>query len=298
MTSTTHPVESTATTLYVALELSTKEWWLTMSPTPRARPRRVRVRVGDREGIGIALQAARTHFGLPGDAPVVSCHEAGRDGFWPHRLLTTLGVRNLVVDSSSIEVSRRARHVKTDRIDGEKLLRLLLRHGGGERGMWHVVHVPSPAVEDARHASRGRTTIQAERTRYRNRIHALLALHGVRLRLDAQFPARVAAATDWADKPLPAGVQARLQLMWRLLGAVDAERVQARAADERRLRTGAAVPTPAQRWYACEASRRAVPRSSPTSCGVATFAIVVNWVGSRAWSRRPMPAGHATWTKD
>ena len=247
MTSTTHPVESTPATLYVALELSTKEWWLTMSPAPRVRSRRVRVRVGHREDLVGALQAARRRFGLAADALVVSCYEAGRDGFWPHRLLTTLGVTNLVVDSSSIEMSRRARQVKTDRIDGEKLLRLLVRHGGGERGMWHVVQVPSPAVEDARHASRGRTMIQAERTRYRNRIHGLLALHGVRLRLDAQFPARVAAATDWAGEPLPAGVQTRLQLMWRLLGAVDAERVQARAADERRLRAGTAVPTPAQR---------------------------------------------------
>ena len=86
MTSTTHPVESTPVTLYVALELSTKEWWLTMSPTPRARPRRVRVRVGDREGLAGALRAARLHFGLADDAPVVSCYEAGRDGFWPHRL--------------------------------------------------------------------------------------------------------------------------------------------------------------------------------------------------------------------
>ena len=126
MTSTTHPIESTPETLYVALELSTKEWWLTMSPTP-ARDhgacgcesvigRDSRVRCGPRV----------SHFGLADDAPVVSCYEAGRDGFWPHRLLTALGVTNLVVDSSSIELPRRARPVKTDRIDGEKLLRLLL----------------------------------------------------------------------------------------------------------------------------------------------------------------------------
>jgi len=115
MTSTTHPVESTPATLYVALELSTKEWWLTMSPSPHVRARRVRVRVGDHEGLAGALHAARSHFGLPSDGPIVSCYEAGRDGFWPHRLLATLGVTNLVVDSSSIEVSRRARQVKTDR---------------------------------------------------------------------------------------------------------------------------------------------------------------------------------------
>ena len=91
------------------------------------------------------------------------------------------------------------------------MLRLLLRHWGGERDMWQVVHVPAREVEDARHASRGLTTLQAERTRYRNRIHSLLALHGVsRMRLDAQFPARLATTPDSAGVPLPLGVQARV----------------------------------------------------------------------------------------
>ena len=240
----------------MALELSTKEWWLTMAPTPGARPRRVRVSVGDRPALATVLHVTRAHFGLAPEAPVVSCYEAGRDGFWPHRLLTALGATNLVVDSSSIEVSRRARQVKTDRVDGEKLLRLLLRHGGGERGVWQVVHVPLPTVEDARHASRGRTTLQGERTRYRNRIHALLALHGVRLRLDGTFPARLAAVTDWAGEPLRSGVRGRLLLMWRLLQAIEAERVQARAADERRLRDRAAAPAAQQLVRLCGVAAR------------------------------------------
>ena len=160
-----------------------------------------------------------------------------------------LGVTNLVVDSSSIEVPRRARRAKTDRLDGEKLLRLLLRHWGGERGMWQVVHVPSRDVEDARHASRGLTTLQAERTRYRNRIHSLLALHGVRrLRLDARFPERLAAAGDWAGAPLPPGVQARVLDTWRLLQAVEAERQRARRTERQQVRTTATpAVTPAQR---------------------------------------------------
>ena len=134
-----------------------------------------------------------------------SCYEAGRDGFWPHRWLTQLGVTNLVVDSSSIEVPRRARRAKTDRLDGEKLLRLLLRHWGGERGMWHVVAVPTREQEDARHASRGLKTLQTERTRDRNRIHSLLALHGVRRRLDAQFADRLDEVRDWAGDPAAGG---------------------------------------------------------------------------------------------
>jgi transposase len=247
MTSTTHQPESTVAALYVALELSTKEWWLTMSVGPNVKRHRVRVAVGDRGGLARALAAAKARFGLWVDAPVRGCYEAGREGFWPHRLLTALGVTNLVVDSSSIEVSRRLRHAKTDRLDGAKLLRLLMRHWGGERDMWHVVSVPSCEVEDARHASRARTTLQIERTRYRNRIHALLALHGVRLRLDRGLPERLATATDWAGMPLPAGIQARVLQLWRLLYAVETERHRARYAEDRQVHATTATPTCAQR---------------------------------------------------
>ena len=240
MTSTTHQAECTAATLYVACELGAKEWLLTMSVGPGAPRQRARVRPGDRAGLLRALAQAKARLGLAVDAAVRSCYEAGRDGFWPHRWLTALGVTSLVVDSSSIEVSRRARRAKTDRLDGEKLLRLLLRHWGGERDLWQVVHVPWPDVEDARHASRGLTTLQAERTRYRNRIHGLLALHGVgRLRLDGRLPERLAATSDWAGAPLPVGVQARVLETWRLLQAVEAERQRARRLERQRIRSTA-----------------------------------------------------------
>jgi transposase len=229
--------------LYVALELSAKEWWLTMSVGASAARVRARVVPGDRAGLERALQGARTRFGLSAAAPVRSCYEAGRDGFWPHRLLTQVGVSNLVVDSSSIEVTRRARQVKTDRLDGDKLLRMLLRYWGGERELWQVVQVPTRAAEDARQASRGLTTLTAERTRYRNRIHSLLALHGVRrVALDARFPARMAAAHDWAGEPLPAGLQARLLQSWRVLRCVEAERQAARRSERQAVRA-AAPPT-------------------------------------------------------
>jgi transposase len=242
MTSTAHRPESTAAALYVAIELSTKEWWLTMSPAPDARRHRVRVQPGDRPALAQALGEGKRRAGLSAAAPMRSCYEAGRDGFWPDRLLTQLGVVNLVVDSSSIEVPRRQRRAKTDRLDGEKLLRLLLRHWGGERGMWQVVRVPTPAVEDARHASRGLTTLQAERTRYRNRIRGLLALHGVtRVRLDAQLPARLATLPDWAGAPLPPGVVARILETVRLLAVVERERRHARQRERQQVRPGAAV---------------------------------------------------------
>jgi transposase len=245
MTSTTHRHESTAATLYVACELSAKEWLLTMSTAPDARRQRARLRSGDCAGLEQVLARAKARGGLAPDAPVRSCYEAGRDGFWPHRLLTTLGVRNLVVDSSSIEVSRRARRAKTDRLDGEKLLRMLLRYWGGERKLWQVVHVPSREAEDARHASRGLTTLQAERTRYRNRIHSLLALHGVpRLRLDARLPERLATVRDWAGDALPPGVQARVLETWRLLEGVEAERQRARRTERQQVRPTAVSGNP------------------------------------------------------
>jgi transposase len=249
MDSTTHQPESTAAALYVACELSTKEWLLTMSTAADARRQRARVRPGDREAVHRVVAAAKARAGVAADAPVRSCYEAGRDGFWPHRFLTAVGVTNLVVDSSSIEVPRRARRAKTDRLDGEKLLRLLRRQWGGERDRWHVVHVPAREVEDARHASRGLTTLQAERTRYRNRIHSLLALHGVpRVRLDAQFPARLATTPDWAGVPLPPGVQARVLDTWRLLQAVETERHRVRRTERQQVRaTATTARTPAQR---------------------------------------------------
>ncbi len=249
MTSTTHRNECNAAALYTAFELSAKEWLLTMSTAADARRQRARVRPGDRGALERVLVTAKARFGLAPAAPVRSCYEAGRDGFYPHRLLTALGVVNLVVDSSSIEVSRRARRAKTDRLDGEKLLRMLFRHWGGEKDMWHVVHVPSREVEDARHASRALTTLQGERTRYRNRIHSLLALHGVpRLRLDAQLPERLATVRDWAGEALPPGVRARVLETWRLLQSVEAERQRARRTERQQVRaTAATANTTAQR---------------------------------------------------
>jgi transposase len=109
------------------------------------------------------------------------------------------------------------------------------------------VRVPSPVAEDARHASRSLTTLQAERTRYRNRIHSLLALHGsTKLRIDAQFPHRLETARDWAGAPLGEGLCARLRETWRLLRQVEAER-QTRRRVERAQVAASAPPTIAQR---------------------------------------------------
>jgi transposase len=134
--------------------------------------------------------------------------------------------------------------------------------------MWQVVHVPSREAEDARHASRGLTTLQAERTRYRNRIRGLLALHGVRrVRIDAQLPLRLATVTDWAGLPLPDGVVARVRETHRLLQAVECARQRARRQERERVRARQAV-TCAQRL----AQLRAVAARSATILADELFA--------------------------
>ena len=117
--------------LYMAMDLSKKRWRLVFGDGRRRRQASVEGR--NLVELGEALDLARERFELPADVRVVSCYEAGRDGFWLHRYLTGMGVENRVVDSSSIEVNRRKRQAKTDRLDGDKLLTMLIREEGGER---------------------------------------------------------------------------------------------------------------------------------------------------------------------
>jgi transposase len=139
--------------LYMALELSDRTWKvLFASPAGRRRERNVAAR--DVAALVAEIAAAKRRLGLSAQARVVSCYEAGRDGFWLDRALRANGIDNLVVDSSSIEVARRARRAKTDRVDLVKLMGLLLRWVAGERKVWSVVRVPSAEAEDIRQLSR------------------------------------------------------------------------------------------------------------------------------------------------
>lgn len=210
MTATTHSASSVReATLYVAFELSKKEWKLGLSSGVRDEPWVRSVRAGDLEAVQRVLVAGRSRFGLPATARVVSCQEAGREGFWIHRALMQLGVESHVIDSASIEVNRRRRRAKTDRLDVLRLLRLLLRVASGERQVWSEVRVPTVAQEAARQVSRERTALVAERTRLRNQVRGWLATWGT------AWPARRSGAwwtrlRDWAGAALPAPVQDRL----------------------------------------------------------------------------------------
>jgi transposase len=156
-----------------------------------------------------AVAAARVRFQLAGSVPIVSCYEAGRDGFWIHRALTQRGVDNRVVDSASIAVSRRAKSAKTDRLDAEKLVAMLVRVWHGERHVWREVRVPPAAVEAARQVSRERTALTQEQTALRNQMRSWLVTWGAAL--PAQCPdGWWTAVRDWAGMALPAELQARL----------------------------------------------------------------------------------------
>jgi transposase len=110
---------------------------------------------------------------------VVSCYEAGYDGFWLHRLLEAHGIRNYVIDPASLQVDRRARRAKTDRVDAERLLRSLMAYLRGEPKVWSVVRVPSVLEEDDRRLHRERDRLISERIQHVNRIKGLLAIHGI-----------------------------------------------------------------------------------------------------------------------
>ena len=166
--------------LYMAFELSDKKWLLVLSDGARG-PSHYTVDAGDKRAVLDAIGKAKVRCGLVGEVVVRSCYEAGRDGFWLHRWLLEEGIDNSVVDSASIEVNRRARRAKTDRLDGGKLLTMLLRYLGGERRVWSVVRVPTPQEEDARRAHRELEQLRQERTAHRNRIRSLLVLHNLRV---------------------------------------------------------------------------------------------------------------------
>jgi transposase len=153
---------------------------------------------------------AKARCGLPATAPVVSCYEAGREGFWLHRFLQAQGITNHTVDSSSIEVNRRQRRAKSDALDVRKLLSMLMRYHHGERQVWRVVHVPSVAAEEQRHLHRDLETLKQERARTTNRIKGLLSSQGVRLASVNKLPEQLDALRLWDGAPIPSGLRRRV----------------------------------------------------------------------------------------
>ena len=225
------PITDRISTIFVAIELSQRSWLVTMHCPDKDKISRHKLEGGDHAGL-LALiarlreRAARALAAVPA---VVSCYEAGYDGFWLHRLLMAAGITNYVFDPASIAVDQRARRVKTDRIDGEKMLRTLMAYLRGEPRVVRIVRVPAPDQEDARRDTRERHRLTKEQTAHSNRIKALLRLLGMAVgnprRRD--WLTWLAAQRDWQGQAVPPRIlteiereHARLMLVRKQLDAL------------------------------------------------------------------------------
>ena len=223
------PIADHNGTIFVAIELSQKTWLAVVRSPERDRISRHKVESGNDAGLLALIEVVRARARRAlGSAPaVVSCYEAGYDGFWLHRRLEAAGITNFVFDPSSIAVEQRRRRAKTDRLDGELLLRTLMAHCRGEPRVVRIVRVPSREQEDVRRGSRERERLIKEQTGHSNRIKALLRTLG----LAAGNPRRgdwlrwLAEQRDWEGRAVPphylaelAREHARLMLVVAQLG--------------------------------------------------------------------------------
>jgi len=219
-THVTDPITITTPVLYLALELSWTTWKLAFTVGAAQKPRLRSIPARDTDALMCEIRAARRRFGLPEDAPVISCYEAGRDGFWLHRYLEHRRVENLVVDSASIEVNRR-RRAKSDGLDAAKLVGMLIRWHLGERKLWGIVRVPTTDDEDRRQLHRELIELKARRTEHTNRIKALLAGLGLGASIDADLLERLEGLRQWDGAELPSGLRQRIARefeRWCLVG--------------------------------------------------------------------------------
>ena len=209
------PTMGHISTIFVAIELSQKSWLITIHSPDKDKISRHKVEGGDHANLLALIDRVRDRATrVLGAVPaVVSCYEAGYDGFWLHRLLMAAGITNYVFDPSSIAVDQRARRVKTDRIDGEKMLRTLMAYLRGEPRVVRIVRVPTPEQEDARRDSRQRHRLTKEQTAHTNRIKALLRLHGFAVgnprRRD--WLTWLAAQRDWQGQAVPPRILAEIE---------------------------------------------------------------------------------------
>jgi transposase len=220
-------------TIYVAFELSKAKWKLGVTLPGSQKLSRYTIAGGDLRALASRLSDMRKRAAAQGrPVRILSCYEAGLDGHWLHRWLTAQGVINHEIDPSSIEVSRRARRAKTDRIDLEKMMRTFLAHLRGEPRACSIVHVPTVEDEDRKRLTRERERLLKERNAHTNRIKGLLLGQGIRDAnpLDRSFIASLADLRTGDDRPLPprlldeiAREHERLRLVARQVNELEAK---------------------------------------------------------------------------
>ncbi|RPI44162.1 MAG: IS110 family transposase [Hyphomicrobiaceae bacterium] len=231
------PIEPFNPTIHLAIELSTSTWLVAAQMPTSEKIRLHRIHAGDAAALLELIKKLQSHVAAKlgcVEVIVASCFEAGRDGFWLHRLLIAHGVANHVMEPTSILVNRRAHRAKTDRLDAQGLLRVLVAYRRGDHHVCSVVRVPSPEEEDAKRQHREREHLVQERVRIGNRIQALLATQGIRKRLSLRSWDRDLKALQTGDgRPLPLHLHAELNRLRRrlvmtleMIREVEAEREQ------------------------------------------------------------------------
>jgi transposase len=222
--------------LYVGIELSRKKWKLGFSDGKSPRARIITIDAQDLGSLGREIQKAARHFKLDGRPQLRSCYEAGREGFWIHRMLESKGIENLVVDAASIDVKRRKR-AKTDRKDAEQLVRQLIRYWRGERDVWSVVRVPSVESEDARQLHRDMAVLKRERQQHRARIQSLLFTQGLDVKVSPGLIKKLDELRCWNQEPLPKGLKERIRHEYGRLKLVEQDLTILKKQQQAKLKT-------------------------------------------------------------
>ena len=209
--------------LHMAIELSAAKWKLGFSDSIARRPRIVDVDAGQLDQLTREIEAAKKAFRLDPDTPVASCYEAGRDGFWIHRCLVSMGIDSYIVEPASIEVNRKKRRAKTDRIDVEKIGIALIRFLAGDKYACRMIRIPNVDQEDARNLNREMRTLKNERTSHTNRIRSLLVAQGITdISIDHHLPDQLECYQTGDGHQLGEQLKARLHREFqRLALAVD-----------------------------------------------------------------------------
>jgi transposase len=232
--------------LYMAMELANRSWKLAFSTGEKIRRRSMPAR--DRARLLEEVQQAKRRLAAKADARVVVCYEAGRDGHWIYHWLRSEGFEVLEIDSSSIEMARGRKHVKTDRVDVVKLLDLLLRYAHGYRQAFSVVRVPSRAAEAAQRLHREDEHLVRQRARVSNRIQGLLVAQGLmEPPLRGDFEGWLAAVRLWDGEALSAPLQDELRRLYRHYTLLNEQLAELAAAYQKELQDTSAVGIKRQR---------------------------------------------------
>ncbi len=228
---------SSENTVHLAIELSVSTWLIAYRLPEAEKARFHRVEGGDTKALLALIRdlQSRSLAKLSETVDVACCFEAGRDGVWLSRFLTAQGIAVYVLEPTSILVSRRARRVKTDRLDAEGMLRVLAAWRAGDRKVCSMVRVPTPEQEDAKRPHRERQHLVQERVRVENRIEALLFAQGIRKRPSLRTWSRSLDELRTGDgRALPPLLRAeldrlrrRLSLLLEMIRELEAEQAEA-----------------------------------------------------------------------